>query len=163
MSLRLPVELYSPDHIGIALWELGSLVSYLQDNAMRAKVTSAQPAQTEPQVSAFLNNLLSEAGVALNDVSGLEQLQSQLQIVRDKAPVAHMVLSALPNQTMKRELVEWFRNQIHAQCLVTFAMRRDIGGGFVLRIGSKQYDFSYRQRLLDDRHRLTEIFDGVRQ
>lgn len=163
MSLRLPAEVYSPDHIGIALWELGSLVSYLQNSDTRAKVSSSQVQPGEPQISAFLTNVLTTTGIAPNDLSSLEQLQEQLQIVRDKAPVAHMMLSALPNQSMKRELVEWFREQIHAQCLVTFAMRRDIGGGFVLRIGSKQYDFSYRQRLLDDRHRLTEIFDGVRQ
>jgi F0F1-type ATP synthase delta subunit len=162
MSLRLPADVYSPDHVGIVLWELGALISRLQNASVRAQVVQNAP-QEELQLSAFLMNVLQAAGVASNDLKGLEQLQAQLQIVRDKAPVAHMVLTALPNQSVKRELVEWFRTQLHAQCLVTFAMRRDIGGGFVLRIGSKQYDFSYRQQLLDNRHRLTEIFDGVRQ
>lgn len=162
MSVRLPSDVYSPDHIGIVLWELGQLISHLQDASTRAKVASATTQPNDIQMSSFLINVLHTAGVAENDVPALEKLQGELRLLRDKAPVAHLMLAALPSRTTKRELVEWFRSQLHTECLVTFSMRGDIGGGFVLRIGSKQYDFTYKARLLEDKHRLTEIFDGVR-
>lgn len=162
MSVRLPADVYSPDHIGVVLWELGHLIDHRRNAATRAKVVSNAAAE-EPHLSALLGGVLRSSEIAADDLQALEQLQTGLRLVRDKAPVAHILLSASPTRVVKREIVGWFRTQLHAQCLVTFAMRSDIGGGFVLRIGSKQYDFSYRQRLLEDKHRLTEIFDGVRQ
>jgi len=162
MSVRLPADVYSPDHIGVVLWELGHLIDHRRNASTRAKVVS-NASVDEPHLSALLTGVLQSSSVAATDLAALEQLQTGLRFIRDKAPVAHILLSASPTKVLKRELVEWFRTQLHAQFLVTFAMRSDIGGGFVLRIGSKQYDFSYRQRLLEDKHRLTEIFDGVRQ
>lgn len=163
MSVQLPSDVYSPDHIGIVLWELGQLVSQLQDAATRAKVATAAVPEREVHVSSFLMHVLHSAEVAENDISALEKLQGDLKAIRDKAPVAHLVLAALPSRTTKRELVDWFRAQLHTDCLVTFSMRGDIGGGFMLRIGSKQYDFTYKAKLLEDRHRLTEIFDSARR
>lgn len=162
MSVHLPADVYSPDHIGVVLWELGHLIDHRRNESTRAKVVANAPTD-DPHLSALLSGVLKSSKVDTNDLTALEQLQTGLRFVRDKAPVAHILLSASPTKVLKRELVEWFRTQLHAQCLITFAMRSDIGGGFVLRIGSKQYDFSYRQRLLEDKHRLTEIFDGVRQ
>lgn len=163
MSLRLPADVYSPDHVGIVLWEIGELISRLRNAATRAAVVTEGVPQEEMHISSFLLNVLHATGVSAGDRQALERLQAELQVIRDKAPVAHIVLSAIPSRALKRELVEWFRDQLHIQHLVTFSMRGDIGGGFMLRIGSKQYDFTYKARLLEDRHRLTEIFDSVRQ
>lgn len=161
MSVRLPLEVYSPDHIGIALWELGRLIDQVRNSSTRSAVTGGEGVQAMP-VSTFLSTILSSVSVAPDDLQALEKLQAELRVVRDSAPVAHLVVSALPGRAVKHELIGWFRKELHMQHLVTFSMRRDIGGGFLLRIGSKQYDFTYRTELLKDKHRLTEIFDGVR-
>lgn len=163
MSVKLPADVYSPDHIGIVLWELGELISRLRNASTRAAVVEGGVPEEEIHISSFLLNVLHTAGVSAGDRQALEQLQVDLRALRDSAPVAHVVLAALPSRALKRELVEWFREQLHVHHLVTFAMRGDIGGGFKLRIGSKQYDFTYRARLLEGKHRLTEIFDSVRQ
>jgi len=163
VSVQLPADVYSPDQVGIVLWELGGLISSLRGASTRAAIVTEGVPQQEVHVSSFLMGVLHAAGVSAGDRQALEQLQIEMQALRTSAPVAHIVLAALPNRTLKRELVEWFRAQLHPQHLVTFATRGDIGGGFVLRIGSKQYDFTYRARLLEDKHRFTEIFDGVRQ
>lgn len=162
MSFRLSREVYSPDHIGIVLWELDRLISWLRDASVRAALVDGRTSEREVHLSAFLLGVLKDAQIKPDDVDGLEQLHATLVAIRDKAPVAHMVLTALPNRTLKRQLVEWFRTEVHQQCLVTFSVRSDLGGGFLLRIGSKQYDFTFRGRLLENRHRITEIFDGVR-
>lgn len=163
MTMRLPADVYSPDQVGIALWELGGLISTLQNASTRAAVVTGGVPQEELHVSSFLLNVLHASGISAGDRQTLEQLQGELRALRESAPVAHLVLAALPNRTLKRELVEWFRSELHPNHLMTFSTRGDIGGGFILRIGSKQYDFTYRTRLLEDKHRLTEIFDSVRQ
>lgn len=161
MSFRLSPDVYSPDHIGIVLWELDRLIGWLRDETIRASM-SAQGTAGDIHLSAFLLGVLKTAEVAPNDQAGLEHLKATLEAVRDQAPVAHLVLTALPNRSLKRQLVEWFRAEIHQQALLTFAVRSDLGGGFLMRIGSKQYDFTFRGRLIDNRHRIAEIFDGVR-
>lgn len=161
MSVKLPADVYSPDQVGIVLWELGRLIAQLRDTSTRASVTGKTEAEKELHVSAFLLSVLHSAKVAADDHKALEKLQTQLQDVRSNAPVAHILLSALPNRTLKRQLVEWCRDNLHAELLMTFATRGDMGGGFILRVGSKQYDFTYRAQLLENRHRLTEIFDHV--
>lgn len=162
MSFKLPADVYSPDQVGIVLWELSTLIAKLQDESVRATVSPKAPLG-DLHVSNFLLGVLHSTGIKPDDKAELERLQHNLQIVRDKAPVAHMVLPALPNRTLKRQLVDWFRSQVHQQMMVTFAVRGDIGGGFLLRIGSRQYDYTFRAQLLNNKHRIGEIFDSVRQ
>lgn len=161
MSVKLPADVYSPDQVGIALWELGRLISQVRDASTRKTVTGKEEAAKDPHISEFLLSIMVAEKVSADNYKALEKLQTELQAIRAKAPVAHILLSALPNRTLKRELVEWCRQNLHKELLMTFATRGDMGGGFILRIGSKQYDFTYRTRLLEDRHRLTEIFDHV--
>ena len=162
MSVKLPPDVYSPDHIGIVLWELSRLIAKLQDAAVQATVAKESNVAHDIHVSNFLLGVLRAANVSPADRAALERLQQELQQVRDMAPVAHIVLPALPNQTLKRQLVEWFRTGIHQQMMMTFAVRSDIGGGFLLRVGSRQYDCTFKAQLLANKHRIAEIFDGVR-
>jgi hypothetical protein len=162
--LKLPADVYSPDQLGIVLWELGDVTAKLRDASARSTVSKTD-GQEQPEVhtSALLLNVLQTAGVSARDHRALEQLAEEIKSVRDQAPTVHMMLAALPNRAMKRLIVEWFRRELHPQLLLTFAARGDIGGGFILRAGSKQYDFSFRARILENKHRLIEIFDDVRR
>ena len=160
--LKLPPDVYSPDQLGIVLWELGDVTAKLRDAETRAAVTQQPHDHTEIHTSALLLNVLQTAGVSARDRQAMEQLTQEIQTIREKAPTAHMMLAALPNRAMKRLIVEWFRRELHPQLLLTFAARGDIGGGFILRAGSKQYDFSFRARILENKQRLVEIFDDVR-
>jgi hypothetical protein len=160
--LRLPDDVYSPDQLGIVLWELGTVSTQLRDATTRASVTK----HTEPpevHTSALLLNVLQAAGVSARDHVALEHLHAEIKAIREQAPSVHMMLAALPNRAMKRMIVEWFRREVHPQLLLTFSARGDIGGGFILRAGSKQYDFSFRGKILSNKQRIVEIFDSVRQ
>lgn len=162
--LKLPVDVYSPDQLGIVLWELGDVTAKLRQSETRAAVAKGEEQEPhEIHTSALLLNVLRTAGVSMKDHKELEQLAEEIKTIRDKAPTVHMMLAALPNRAMKRQIVDWFRSELHPQLLLTFAARGDIGGGFILRAGSKQYDFSFRARLLDNKQRLVEIFDDVRR
>ena len=162
--LKLPADVYSPDQLGIVLWELGDVTSKLRTAETRAAVTKDEVhGQREVHTSALLLNVLQAAGVSARDHKALEQLAEEIKAIREQAPTVHMMLAALPNRAMKRLIVEWFRRELHPQLLLTFAARGDIGGGFILRAGSKQYDFSFRARILENKQRLVEIFDDVRR
>lgn len=161
MSTALPPAVYSPDQVSIVIWELGKLVAALRDAHTKKQVTG-KDSLPEVHFSKDLAQILRNEKIDLNDIESLEKLHLNLQDIRANAPVAHMLLSASPNHTLKTHLVQWCRENLHDNLLITFAARGDLGGGFVLRVGSKQYDFTYRARLLEQKHRLVEIFDDLR-
>jgi hypothetical protein len=155
---KLPLDLYSPDQLGIVMLELRDHINAMRDKAVREKETG-QP-EEPPHVSALLLGVMHGAGVRSEDQAAQEELQRSLQMIREKAPVAHITLAALPPRTLKRQLIEWFRTQINPYCLLTFSTRTDIGGGIVLRAGSKVYDFSFRHQIVGNKERISAIFDA---
>lgn len=157
--MSLPAAVYSPDHIGIVLWELERHIAVVRDESLqRTKGADV----VSHKLSSLLDSLLEQMNTDPEDLSALEKLRGELQKIRSQAPVAHFLLAALPGQKFKHELVAWCRANLHQDILLTFAARSDIGGGFMLRVGSKHYDFTYSGRLHESRGRLVEIFDSVR-
>lgn len=158
--VRLPTDLYSPEQLSAVIIELRAYISSLRDTQVRAKMTNAE-AET-PHVSALLLGVIRTAGINATDISAAEKLQHQLEAIRDKAPTVHLMMAALPNRDLKRKLTGWFREQIHPYALLTFATRADIGGGMIMQAGSHVYDYSFRQQILGNKHRISEIFNSVR-
>ena len=161
--LNLPLDLYSPDQFGILMMESGKHLNTLRDAGVRARTAGADGDLPAPHLSALMTGVLHDNNLKLDDPKSYEKLSTGLRVIRDKAPVAHVTLAALPNRALKRQLVEWFRAEVNPYMLLTFVVRADIGGGVVLRVGSRIYDFSFRQRIMGNKHRISEIYDHVRQ
>lgn len=155
MSVHLPVDVFSPDQLSGLIAELHTYRGKLRDAAVRAKTTKSKAVL--PELHEGLKNLLTSSGVKPDDLTGLEALNKELDGVLKAAPVMHLTLAAGAGRTLKRQLTVWFRTQIHPHSLLTFATRSDIGGGMMLQAGSHFYDFSFRDRLLANKSRLTEI------
>lgn len=160
---QLPVDLYSPEQLSIVLLELRQHLVELRQATLRAKVSKKAESVEAPHFSALLTSLLHGVKVKLTDVEGLERMVKQLETLRNQAPTVHIVLSALPNRTVKRQFTDWFRANVHPATLMTFAARGDIGGGAVLQAGSHIYDFSFKETLLKNKPKIAELFAHVRQ
>jgi hypothetical protein len=160
-ELRLPIDLYSADQLSAAMLELHDYIGVLRDEAVRAKAKGNAARADSMHISAFLLGLFHGAGLAPDDRAAAESLLHALEIIRSKAPIVHITLPALPNRTFKRKLTVWFRSEVHQHTFLTFTTRSDIGGGIMVQAGSHLYDFSFRQQLLGNKHRIAEIFNGV--
>lgn len=160
-TARLPLDLYSPEQLSAVIIELREYSSALRDMQVRAKMAKSEI--TPPHTSALLLGVIHSTEANATDMTAIEKLLHQLEAIRDKAPTAHIMMAALPNRDLKRKLIEWFRTQIHPYMLLTFATRTDIGGGIIMQAGSHIYDYSFRQQLLNNKHRISEIYNSVRQ
>lgn len=160
--VHLPTDLYSPEQLGAVVIELRSYTGALRDANVRAKATKSAVSAPE-HLSALLLGVFRGAGVKVTDLEGSEKLLKELEAIRDKAPAVHLMMAALPNRELKRKFTDWFRTAIHPYTLLTFATRADIGGGVILQAGSHVYDYSFRQQILTNRHRISEIYARVRQ
>jgi F0F1-type ATP synthase delta subunit len=161
-SVQLPTDLYSPDQLSAIIIELRGHSSSLRDANVRARVVRAE-VSAPTHLSALLLGVLRSTNISTTDQAGAEQLLKGLEAIRDKAPAVHLMMAALPNRALKRQLTEWFRTEIHPFALLTFATRADIGGGVIIQAGSRIYDYSFRQQILGHKHRISEIFQSVRQ
>jgi hypothetical protein len=162
-SPRLPIDLYSLDQLTAIIIELRAHINALRDASARARATQSEATIAAPQLSALLLGALKGAGLAPTDEPGAEKLMEELEAIRDKAPAVHLMLAALPNRELKRKLTEWFRNEIHPYTMLTFAARMDIGGGLIIRAGSRIHDYSFRRQIFEHKSRISEIFNSVRQ
>lgn len=159
MKLQLPVDVYSPDQVGLLVQELRALLGKRRDLIAQARITGR--ADPFPSLSSTLETLLKTSTIIPDDLSSLEELIKQLEDLRVAAPMVHLTLAAMPNRTLIRQLTVWFRDQIHPNTLLTFVMRRDVGGGVIVRAGSSIYDFSFRGQILRHKDRISEIFASV--
>lgn len=152
MNLVLPPDTYSPDQLSELLLELQDLLTAIRDNSVRGK-DGAEPLV----LSAELTQLLAENKINTEDAPAIELLTKDIQTVLQEAPTARMLLAAAPGRPLKRQIVAWFRTEIHPLMLVTFTARSDLGGGAIVQVGSHLYDLSFRRSIIDNKSRLTEI------
>jgi len=157
-SLALPSSLYSPDQLGVVLMELQTHAEQLRDAGVRKRLGRGadKSVATGVEFSPLLAGVLEAAKADPNDAPQLEALATNLEALRRQAPVVHLTFAAMPNAALKQKIAAWFREQIHPAFLLTFGARGDLGGGVVLQTGSHVYDYSFRQRILDNKAKITQ-------
>jgi len=155
--VNLPTDVYSPDQLSELTMELRGYIGALRDTAIRNRSTTVAGEAALPKMSALLKLIFENVSGTMTPEEVLRELEMQLK----NAPTAHVLLAAQPSKDLKRQIVLWFRVEVHPSVLLTFSERRDIGGGIVIRAGSHIYDFSFKRRILDNKNRIMEIA-GVR-
>lgn len=162
MSVVLPSQLHTPDQFGRILLELRNYTSKLRDRAVRRQVADIV-GEEMPPLSSLSNKVLEANGVTPAKGDAIDSLVQQLETLRKGAPVAHLTLVELPDSAARQELADWFRNSVHPHVLLTFAGRSDIGGGFLLRVGARQYDCTFRSQLLANKNIIGKRLHGPRK
>jgi hypothetical protein len=155
LEIHLPVDVYNLDQASSLLLDLHQYASDIRSAAIRAKVKVKD--DEKPEASPLLISLINGCGVDVDDAPALDSLHKQLLTALKTAPIMHLTLSAMPGRKLKRQLIVWFRTQIHPLSLLTFTARGDIGGGLILQAGSHLYDYSFRERILANPKRIGEL------
>lgn len=156
--MTLPADIYSPDQLSELTMELRAYIDALRDTAVRNQAGAANNSGL-PTMSVPLKSLFET--ISASGWMTPEDLLRELEALLRHAPVVHLMVAAAPGKELKRQLTLWFRLEINPNTLLTFTERRDIGGGVIVRAGSRMYDFSFRKRILENKHRLTELAGSV--
>jgi hypothetical protein len=154
----LPTSVYSPELVDSVKYEIEHYLAWYRENHIHKTVGApeiAEPdhsAETAETIEAWTN------GKPLT-VTSLENLVAYLHDL--KLPIAHVTLAALPNHTQRQQLVDWFRTLAGPNVLISFVGDRNLGGGVVLRTPNRVFDYSWKQRLMDNRGKLAEVVRRV--
>ena len=163
MKLKLPLNVYSSDQLGAIAWELEEAINELRKRSIRRSVIGGHNKDQEQlETSKLLDELLRESGIMKIEQTQLETLLNEVKKFRESAPNVHIILAATPDNKIKKQLTGWLRQEISPSILCTFSMRADLGGGAIIRTGARQYDFSFRSKIADNKQRISEIFNGLR-
>lgn len=155
--MTLPNDVYSPDQLSELTMELREYIGALRDTTLRNQASKTAKKTSLPTMSALLKLVFENVSDGVTPEAMLRELEAMLK----NAPTVHLMLAAQPSKEMRRQLVLWFRVEIHPTTLLTFSERHDLGGGIVVRAGSHVYDFSFKRKVVDNQKRITEIAAGV--
>lgn len=158
LNLKLPDFIYSHEQIGLYLLQLDHYKTILLKE--KVKGTSALGPGTEkrgnisPELKKYVDSATS-GKPATQEL--LEEVYKFLKKAHDTGPRLHLTLATLPNETFKRDMVAWARQNIDELALVSFNYDRSIVGGVIVRTRNKIFDFSYSKKLLNPSKKISEF------
>ncbi len=158
MAFKLPASVNTPQLLEAVRFEVERLRTWVSDSAVKHKVgakATPEPSRS-PETQAILDDWL---GGKAPSVAQLTSLITELEAV--KPVTVYLTLAALPGETMKLQLVDWFRTNCRPDVLLHFSGDRTIGGGIIIRTPNRIFDYSFRQRLVEGRKKIPELIRHV--
>lgn len=150
--LQLPVLAFGPMEIRRLSRELEALEDYLHQNTIRqAGVQAAMP-----KTSRLLDALATNNGLNLLMPAHRERLTIFLRNLDAKAPILHISFAVDPSSAFTAKIVTWLRSNVHPYMLVQLGLQPTITAGCVVRLNSKAFDFSLRERFKAQRNELAK-------
>lgn len=162
MSLVLPSNIWSPEDLKELIGDLKLYAKWLAGYTVKQRVAASSTPSQPPTLSPTAANLLHELHEhhSLNQAS-VDKLIADLQGVEVIAPRISFTFAAAPSNGLKREFVNWCREHVSHDALVSFSFNATILGGMVVRHGSHIYDWSFRRQILDNRAAFPEVLRRV--
>ncbi len=155
-TLTIPVSLVSQVDAGRLFREVEALDDNFRQREHHSHTSPHQP-------SAILAQLLTDNQLTLDDVQERERLKQFLTELRRDAPVVHMSFAAEPGADFVSKIITWLRAEIHPLALLDIGLQPSIAAGCIIRTNSKYFDCSMRQHLVNNRPKLVNLIQGVKQ
>lgn len=154
--MRLPSGTTSSNDIGTLCWKVEQYIVKYGEWSRRSQAVAGASKDVDCEDPA-VNELFTLNNIDATDMAVVEKVVKELRTIEREYPEAHFIVPAYPSETERLRILEWLRREISEQLLCSFSVRTDIGGGFVLRTGKRQYDFSVKRRVLDNKSRIKEL------
>lgn len=95
------------------------------------------------------------------ETHSLDEVAQALRNSIQSAITYEVVIAIEPSAVFLQELTRWFRDNLSPQVLISYKVRRSIGGGAIVRTPNRIYDFSFYSKLLASNVRIGDILHHV--
>lgn len=136
-------------------------LSRLDDFFVASATRKAGEALKPPRISHGLELLARENQVNLLEAQKRKIFSQELSQILTVAPTMNISFSAEPPMKSLEVLIQWFRNNIHPQALLTVGIQPSIAAGCVLRTPNQIFDMSLRTNLKNEEPYLAKLIDGA--
>lgn len=162
MKLKLDGTIASPQDLRALRNELHSYGSWLAHNDIKRQ-TGASGKTPAPELSPAAKDCLKQYVPSTDKATAaLDELVAELEKLAQKANHITITLAAPAPGSVKQTLVNWCRNNLAEDILVSFQFNANLLGGMVVRSGSHIFDWSFRRQILDNRAKFPEVLRSVR-
>lgn len=152
--VKLPSFIQSHEQLGLYVMQIDRYRSYILQKS------AGGPAE-EPTISAKLKEYLFEISEGKEiTMDALGELHNFLKNLKDKAPRFSVTLATFADDEIKKDIVSWFRDNVHKHSLVAFYYDRSIAGGIIVRGRNNIFNFSFAPKLKNPTRQLTEFING---
>lgn len=161
MELKLPSSVYSRQDLRDLIQEIRQYASWVGQNTVKKKITGKEISQT-PATSEATAEII-EQWKSKKELSrdSLDVLIKALEQLETAAPRIVITLAAPAPGNLKKDMVNWCRQNIAKDVLVDFKFNSTILGGMVINYGSHIHDWSFRRQILAGLDRFPEVLRHV--
>jgi hypothetical protein len=160
-KFALSPSVSSPQDLSALILEIKEYSKWFRHNEIKHK-TNAKSASPPPVLSdGALETLRTLRNKNLIKGKDLEELIKTLGRFQAKAPLMTITLAAPAPKALKKNLVDWTRQNLAPDVLITFQFNSTLLGGMVIKCGSHVFDLSLRRKLLNSGNKFPEILRNV--
>ncbi len=158
----LPLSLMTRADLRRLIAELESVDNSMITESIHQR--TGHPSDSPLAPSDMLDQCAQVNSVDLSDQSSRSNLLNQLRRLDSSSPIVHMTFASTAKQEVLIKLVEWLRQKVHSQALVSIGLQPNLIGGVHIRTTNRVFDMSIRSQLADGRQfiiRELEAISGV--
>lgn len=160
MKVQLPSNIVSPQDLASLVLEIETYADWFSRAAVKkqAQSNSDSPPELSPAAKEVVDAWESSKNMTR---TRLDQLIKTLNELRESVSHIDITLAGPAPNKLKRTMVDWCRNNLAENALVTFSFNATLLGGMVVRAGSHIYDWSFRRQIMDNQNRFAEVLRNV--
>jgi F0F1-type ATP synthase delta subunit len=161
MKFKLPDSVSTLQDVTSLQLEVREYARWFAHDAMKKRV-NVKHASEAPTLSPATKDFLREASAQHSLTQhALDDLIKTLDTYKKTASTITITLAAPPTTDVKKTLVNWCRENIAPDVLVSFQFNATLLGGMVVRYGSRVFDWSFRRQILAARASFPEVLRRV--
>lgn len=161
MKLKLPSSVSSAQDLTSLTLEIREYGRWFSHAAIKKNLKAGHVSEP-PEISPAAMEMIHESAAKKPlSTDSLDELIRSLEDFKRKANTMTITLAAPPAGDMKKTLVQWCRDNIASDVLVTFQFNSTLLGGMVVRYGSRLLDMSFRRQILESRQHFPEVLRRV--
>ena len=159
VKLMLPNSVATKNELARLVQELERIDAALIEVTARKRVGAA--VGEGPRYSDQMIDFLNVNNITLDDSRVRSGLLVWLRKLKNTAPIVHLTFASQADTESLQHLVDWVRQSIHVQAVLTVGLQPDLIGGVYVRTKNRVHDFSMRARLQNARHLITEELEAI--
>jgi hypothetical protein len=160
-QLRLPNSVSSPQDVEEILLEVREYAKWFSHNAIKKRAgvrKISEPPIISPAAMETIRSWVPKKSMTSRE---FDRLCNELEEYEAKAPVVTITLAAQATKDVKHSLIDWCRDNIAPNTLISFRFNSTLLGGMVLQFGSHIHDWSFRRQIMDARSKFPETLRRV--
>jgi hypothetical protein len=160
-NINLPDSITSVQGLTELILEVREYTKWYSHDAILRRVSpkrTSKPFELTPNAKEVIRQWEHIQPITVRSLDGLID---KLNLYKNTAPTLRITLASPPTNDIKKKLISWCRMNIAPNVMVSFEFNATILGGLVVHYGSRIFDWSFRRKIIDQRHTFAEVLRHV--